>query len=146
MVYQLLGFASVLWGAWCCRLLWRNSNRFAAILLSSYLVVLGLSFALQLLYNFGHVQADIPGGITFLWLFVVISLCFGHDTRLLIQELKQQRDELHEEVERRRIAEHTVRAQAFSDSLTGLPNELELRAQLKETLLSDPTGLSLMLV
>ncbi len=146
VVYQLLGFASVLWGAWCCRLLWRNSNRFAAILLSSYLVVLGLSFALQLLYNFGHVQADIPGGITFLWLFVVISLCFGHDTRLLVQELNQQRDELHEEVERRRIAEHTVRAQAFSDSLTGLPNELELRAQLKETLLSDPTGLSLMLV
>ncbi len=145
-IYQVLGFASVVWGSWCCRLLWQQNNRFAAALLSSYLVILALSYGVQLLFNFGHIQADIPGGISFLWLFVVISLCFGHDTRLLIQELNRQRDELHEEVDRRRQAEEAVRAQAFTDPLTGLGNELELRAQLKECLLASPRGLSLMLI
>lgn len=131
-VFQLLGYISILWGAWCCRLLWRRDNHFAAALFGSYLLLLAIAYSLQLLYNFGYIAFALPGGTSFLWLFIVISLCFGRDHQTLINELNQRSKDLSSEVEKRRRAELTIKRQAFTDELTALPNQLALRSRFPE--------------
>ena len=144
-IFQIMGFMGIGWGAWCCRLLWTRGNRFASVLFASYLVFLTLAYSQQLLYNFGYLTVTLPGGITYLWFFVVVSLCFGRDHQVLTRELHRQSRELHAEVGRRREAELKFKHQAYTDELTGLPNQLELRQQLDELVMQGRPG-SLMLI
>lgn len=144
-VFQILGYIGIIWGGWCCRLLWMRGNRFASSLFGSYLVFLTIAYTQQLLFNFGYISFSIPGGVTYLWFFVVISLCFGRDHQNLIRELNLQSQELYAEVGRRRRAEVKFKQQAYTDELTGLPNQLELRQQLDE-LQIQREGLSLVLI
>ncbi len=145
-IFQIMGYLSIIWGAWCCRQLWLRANRFAAVLITSYLVILTIAYSLQLLFNFGFTTAAPPGGTTYLWLFLIMSLCFGRDHQQVIAKLNKQSLELHDEIDRRREAELKFKQQAYTDELTGLPNQLELRHQLHDLLLQSNHGLTLALI
>ncbi len=131
-IFQLLGLIGAAWCFFCVSVM-RHRDPLAAKLFSSFLLLLVYSCTSQLLHYFFSLQSVpvLPGGLTFIWLFVIMAILFARDHEDTVAELLEKDLSLSQEVSSRTAAERRARLLTLSDELTKLANIRNLKKQLE---------------
>ncbi|WP_372777243.1 putative bifunctional diguanylate cyclase/phosphodiesterase [Litorivivens sp.] len=131
-VFQLIGLIGAAWCFFCVNVM-RHHDPLAAKLFSSFLLLLVYSCISQLLHYFFGLQSVpvLPGGVTFIWLFVIMAILFARDHEETVAELVEKNQSLSQEMSSRTAAERQARMLALNDELTKLANIRNLKKQLE---------------
>lgn len=130
--FQLLGLIGAIWCFYCTRVL-RHHNALAAKLLASFIWLQVYSHCTQLLhFYFGFDSLPLmPGGLTFIWFFVITAILFARDHEDTVAELLEKNQSLSREMSSRTAAERRARLLTLNDELTKLANIRKLKKQLE---------------
>lgn len=132
VIFQLLALVGIAWGSYCAERLRREGAVLTASLFALFFGVQAFSYVTQILYYYFALPVFVlPGGATFILLFIVTAVVFGRDHEELVEELTQKSARLSTEVAQRTDAERKAMRQAFSDDLTSLANIRRLKATLE---------------
>ena len=132
VIFQLLALVGIAWSSYCAERLRREGAVLTAVLFATFFGVQAFSYVTQILYYYFALPVFVlPGGATFILLFIVTAVVFGRDHEEVVDELTQKSARLTTEVAQRTAAARKAMRQAFSDELTNLANIRRLKATLE---------------
>ncbi|MBB3048460.1 diguanylate cyclase (GGDEF)-like protein [Litorivivens lipolytica] len=132
VIFQVFGLIGVGWCIYCIRAL-RRKQPLAALLFSSFIALQIITHVSQSLHYFFGLTAIpvLPGGMTYIWFFVITAILFARDHEDTVLELVAKNQSLTREVSSRNAAERRARLLALSDELTKLSNIRNLKKTLE---------------
>ena len=134
LLMNLIALTAYLWCLYGLREMVRKGLSFYAFWLASYLLVQLAYMANRIMVDVGATEQALPIGLAFIWLLVVVSVCYGHEHHVATATMRDQDEQLRTEISNRIAAEKKLRDHAYYDNLTSLPNELWLREELARIL------------